>query len=77
MRTHFLEQAPAQHGHSSAAARRSAGVGALPGLKHKKPRRTILANARKLALERLHGRNDPLLQSLEPVARASEARVFG
>ena len=77
MRAHLLEQAPAQHGHPAAAAGLAAWVGALPGLDCEPARRTIRANARKLALERLHRGYDPLLQSLEPVARVSEARVFG
>ena len=77
MRAHLLEQAPAQHRHAPAAARRAARVGALPGLDREPPRRTIRANARELALERLHRRDDPLLEGLEPVARAGEARVVG
>ena len=69
MHAHLLEQAPAQHRHTPAAARRAARVGALPGFERKTARRTIRADACELALERLHRRDDPLLERLEPVAR--------
>ena len=77
MHAHFLEQAPAQHGHAPAAAWRAARVGSLPRFDRKPPRRTIRANACELALERLHRRDDPLLQGLEPIADAGEPRVVG
>ena len=76
MHAHLLEQPPAQHRHTPAAARRAARVGPLPGFDRKPPRRTIRANARELALERLHRRDDPLLKGLEPVADTGETRVF-
>ena len=76
MHAHLLEQAPTQHRHTPAAARLAARVGSLPGFEHEKPRRTIGANARELALERFHRRDDPLLESFEPVAHGGETRVF-
>src|ERR1700733_8277558 len=72
----LLEQAPTQHRRPPAATGRTARVGSLPGFNRKPPRRTTRANARELALERLHRGDDPPLQRLEPVANTGETRVF-